>query len=69
MKYLSKACSTWLHTLLPNHLTQTDIGKLLGVVLLSIGWVRDVRVSDDGWYVLITSFTPKVMRNAKMLLA
>jgi hypothetical protein len=69
MKYESKARSTWLKALLPNHPTQTTSGKLLGVVLLPIGWGGDIRVSDDGLHVLITSITPKVMLDAKMLLS
>jgi hypothetical protein len=69
MKYHSKACSTWLKALLPNHLTQTASGKLLGVVFLPSGWDGEIRVSDDGLHVLITSITPKVIINAKMLLS
>jgi hypothetical protein len=69
MKYQSKARSTWLKALLPNYLTQTASGKLLGVVLLPSGWGGDIRVSDDGLHVLITSINPKVMLDAKMLLS
>jgi hypothetical protein len=69
MKYASKARSTWLNALMPNHLTQTASGKLLGVVLLPSGWDGDIRVSDDGLQVIISSVTPKVMRNARMLLS
>jgi hypothetical protein len=69
MKYQSKARSTWLKALLPNHLTQTSSGKLLGGVLLPSVWDGDIRVSDDGLHVFITSITPKVMLNVKMLLS
>ena len=54
---------------MPNHLTQTASGKLLGVVLLPSGWDGDIRVSDEGLQVLIMSVTPNLMRNAEMLLA
>jgi hypothetical protein len=69
MKYQSKARSTWLKALLPNQLTQTASGKLLGVVLIPSGWDGDIRVSDDKLHVLITIITPKVMLDAKMLLS
>jgi hypothetical protein len=58
-----------LKALLPNHLAQTASGKFLDVALLPSGWDRDIQVRDDGWHVLITSITPKVMLDVKILLA
>jgi hypothetical protein len=69
MKYQSKARLICLKALFPNHLHQTDIGKLLGVVLLPSGWDGDIRVSNRGWHVLITSLTPKVMLDANILIS